>query len=71
MDINEALAAMQGGATVTDEMFQGYRMLDEDEKIFFGDGEDIYRFRKSTGEFISVEEFLSINQKFKLEKDIK
>lgn len=69
MNAAKALQEMKSGAVVTDEMYQEYRILDEDEKIFFGDGEDIYRSRKSTGEFISIDDFLTSNQNFELVKD--
>lgn len=71
MNALEALQAMNAGKIITDEMFQEYRLLDKDEKTFFGEGEDIYRSRKSTGEFISTSEFLTIQQNFTVVEDNK
>lgn len=68
MNAREAIETMKQGLTVSDEMDQYYNLIPEDERSFFGDGEEVYRGRKTSGEFISIEEFLTINQDFKTDE---
>jgi hypothetical protein len=61
----EAINELKNKKTLQDDEYYYSYVLPNDEDIeYLGDGEDVYRFRKSSGEFISFDEFLEIKANF-------